>query len=133
MAEELSVKRIYRTYTTAQTDGSFFVPMTVPADYKAEHPDTEKAIPDELKNKLPFYDWTKPDNGAWIDVSDDALKVIMSNLQKQNAALGLKLAEAKKENILSQQERDNLKSAIASLGLKLAAAIKGASTEEVAK
>jgi hypothetical protein len=56
--------------------------MYWPTDVEATHPYTTDPIPDDLKAKLPYYDWSQL---KWIDGSEDALKLQLSQL-----AAGLK-------------------------------------------
>ncbi|QFR23025.1 hypothetical protein [Schleiferilactobacillus harbinensis] len=76
------LKKVYRTYQTIRPDGTYFALMYWPPDVEVVHPYTTDPIPDELKAKLPFYDWSQL---KWIDGSADTLKLQLSQL-----AAGLK-------------------------------------------
>lgn len=76
------LKKVYRTYQTIRPDGTYFALMYWPPDVEVVHPYTTDPIPDELKAKLPFYDWSQL---KWIDESADTLKLQLSQL-----AAGLK-------------------------------------------
>lgn len=81
MAEN-EMKEVYRTYQTVRPDGTFFALMYWPPDVSVEFPYTADPIPDELKAKLPYYDWS---HLKWIDGSEDLTKLQLSQL-----AAGLK-------------------------------------------
>lgn len=76
------LKKVYRTYQTIRPDGTYFALMYWPPDVEVVHPYTTDPIPEELKAKLPFYDWSQL---KWIDGSADTLKLQLSQL-----AAGLK-------------------------------------------
>jgi hypothetical protein len=73
MDEEM--QKVYRTFKTIQSDGSFFATMYWPKSLPVEHPNTIDSIPDDLKAKLPYYDW---DHLKWIDGSADLVKLQLS-------------------------------------------------------
>lgn len=81
MAEN-AMKKVYKTYEKVRPDGTYFALMYWPTDVEVTHPYTTDPIPDDLKAKLPFYDWSQL---KWIDGSADALKLQLSQL-----AAGLK-------------------------------------------
>lgn len=74
MAEN-AMKKVYKTYEKVRPDGSYFALMYWPTDVEATHPYTTDPIPDDLKAKLPFYDWSQL---KWVDGSADALKLQLS-------------------------------------------------------
>lgn len=74
MAEN-AMKKVYKTYEKVRPDGTYFALMYWPTDVEVTHPYTTDPIPDDLKAKLPFYDWSQL---KWIDGSADALKLQLS-------------------------------------------------------
>lgn len=70
-----AMKKVYKTYEKVRPDGTYFALMYWPTDVEVTHPYTTDPIPDDLKAKLPFYDWSQL---KWIDGSADALKLQLS-------------------------------------------------------
>ena len=90
MAEN-AMKKVYKTYEKVRPDGTYFALMYWPTDVEATHPYTTDPIPDDLKAKLPFYDWSQL---KWIDGSADALKLQLSEFAADLKSTGQTAATA---------------------------------------
>ena len=104
------MKTVYTIFNQPQANGAYFYAANYADDYPLSYPQTDVAIPEDMLNGLPKFDWG---DGAWHDASEDAQAKLLSDLQKDNSNL---------KDALTTAEADNkmLKQAVASIGLKVA-------------
>lgn len=84
-------KQVFQTFPIQQLDGSFYEVVFVPQGANVSYPFTDTPVPDDLKTKVPKYDWQF---GKWVDSGIDPNTAEIVTLKEINASLGTQLARA---------------------------------------
>lgn len=111
------MKKVYTVYQTPQPNGAYFYVADYADDYPTDYPQTEVAIPDEIKDGLPKFNWH---DNSWHDASEEGQAKLLSDLQKDNTQLKSDLQVEQNARIAAESERDTLTQAVKSLGLQVA-------------
>ncbi|KRO17421.1 hypothetical protein [Lacticaseibacillus saniviri] len=118
------MKTVYTIYQQPQPNGAYFYVADYADDYPTDYPQTEVAIPDEIKDGLPKFSWS---DNAWHDVSDEGQAKLLSDLQKantqlqtQNVALTKQLAEVTQSASEATEKAGKLQTQIVALTQQVA-------------